>query len=175
MKNYYGKLNLIDQSDFQKEKLNNLTVRFNRWHDKQINLLTFLINLFFTLSIATIGFIITNLKNELFEKTICQSYSLGRSISTVLIISVITGVLALFFRLYDFRYTKDKIKFRKLKFRVKENLKYEASKEWTEASCQIEIYKYDSRMMCFRKLTWISFYIQVITYLIGVILIVFYL
>lgn len=167
MKKNYGNIKLADQNDFQKDKVTNLTARFNRWHDKQINLLTFLINLFFTLSIATIGFIVNNFKNDLFDQTICNSISIGKTISIILIISVFTGVLALFFRFYDFRYTKEKIKFRKLKFRIKENLKYEASKEWTEYSCQDEIDKYDKRVETLGKLTLIFFYVQVSTYLIS--------
>lgn len=132
MKKIYGKINLEDQTDFQKEKVKDLTTRLNRWHEKQINLLTFLINLFFTLSVTTIGFVINNLKNDLFSKVIYQDYSLGRTVSIILITSIIIGIITLFLRLYDFRYTKEIIKFRKRKFKVKEDLKYEASIEWTE-------------------------------------------
>lgn len=172
MKKFYGKIKLTEQNPFQKEKVESLTIRYNRWHDKQISLLTFLINLFFTLSIATIGFVINNFKDDLFSKPIFQSYSLGKTASMILIVSVITGVFALFFRLHDFRYTKDKVKYRKLKFRVKENLKYEAKKEWTEDLCQKEIDRYDSCTKCLGKLTWLFFYVQVIAYLFGLILIV---
>ena len=175
MKKHFGNIKLENQNDFQKERLNNLTVRFNRWHDKQISLLTFLINLFFTLSIATIGFVINNFKNELFSKEICQSYSLGKSVSIILIISIIIGVLTLFLRLYDFRYTKNKIKFRKRKFQIKEDLKYEANKEWTQELCQQQIDKYSTRTKCLGNSTWFLFYIQVFSYLIALILIVLYL
>lgn len=171
----FGKIKLENQNDFQKERSKELTVRFNRWQDKQINLLTFLINLFFTLSIATIGFVINNFKNELFSKVICQSYSLGKSVSIILIISIIIGVLTLFFRIYDFRYTKAKIKFRKRKFQVKQELKYEATKEWSEELCDKEIYKFETRIKCLGKLTWCFFYLQVITYLSALILIIIYL
>jgi len=172
MKKYYGKIKLEDQTNFQKEKVKNLTIRFKVWHERQINLLTFLINLFFTLSVTTIGFVINNLKNDLFSKVICQDYSLGRTVSIILIASIIIGVITLFIRLYDFRYTKEKIKFRKRKFKVKEDLKYEAAKEWTQDLCNTEIDKYDCRIKCLGKLTWFFFYIQVITYLIGLVLIV---
>ena len=85
MKKHFGKIKLKDQNDTQKERVKNLTIRFNRWHEKQISLLTFLLNLFFTLSIATIGYVINNFKNDLFAKTFCQSYSLGRTVSIILI------------------------------------------------------------------------------------------
>lgn len=169
----FGKIKLENQNNFQKERTNDLTVRFNRWHDKQINLLTFLINLFFTLSIVTIGFVINNFKNELFSKVFCQSYSLGKSVSIILIISIFIGVLTLFFRIYDFKYTKAKIKFRKLKFQVKQELTYEATKEWSEKLCNKEIYKFEARIKCLGNLTWVFFHIQVISYLIALILIIF--
>lgn len=172
---YFGKIKYEDQNEFQKERSNKLTERFNRWHDRQISLLTFLINLFFTLSIATIGFVIKNFKNELFNTTICQSYSLGKSVSLILITSIIIGVFTLFFRLYDFRYTKAKIKFRKRKFKVKENLKYEATKEWSKELCDEQIEKYDTRIKCLGKLTWCFFYLQVASYLSALILIIIYL
>ena len=169
---YFGKIKLEDQNDFQKKHINDLNDRFNRWHDKQINLLTFLINLFFTLSIATIGFIIKNFKDELFNKVIYESYSLGKSVSIILIISIIIGALTLFFRLKDFKYTKNKIKFRKRKFQVKEDLKYEADKEWTKDLCQQQIDKNGLRSKCMGKFTWFFFYIQVSLFLFGLILMV---
>jgi uncharacterized membrane protein len=170
MKKWFGNIKLEEQSEFQKDHLSNLTVRFNRWHDKQINLLTFLINLFFTLSIATLGFVIKNFKNAPFDKIICECYSLGKTISLILIFSIIAGTLALFMRVYDFRRTKDKINFQKLKYKVKEDLKYQSEKQWAEKECQDKIDKLDTTTECLGKLTWFLFYSQVTLFLISLIL-----
>jgi len=168
----FGNIKLENQNEFQKTKTFDLTKRFNRWHDKQHSLLTFLINLFFTISIATVGFVVNNLNKKLFDDEILNSYCLGKLAALILIISIISGVTAMFCRLYDFKYTKAIIKYRKRKFRVQQNLKYEAKKEWTEKFCLTKINKYQKQAKCLGKLTWIFFYGQVISYLIALILIV---
>jgi len=43
-------------------------VRFNRWHDKQIDLTTFCINLIFTIAIAIAGFVIEYSSNNAFKE-----------------------------------------------------------------------------------------------------------
>jgi hypothetical protein len=172
MKEHFGKIKLENQNDFQKERTTELSIRFNRWHDKQLYLSTFLINLFFTLSIVTLGFVVNNFKNGIFDEKIYKSYSLGKVVSIILLISIIIGTLTIFFRLYDFRYTKTKVKFRKRKFQIKENLKYTATKKWSENLCQIEIDKYDYRIKRLGKLTWSTFYFQVVLYLFALTLII---
>ncbi len=165
MKKYYGEIKEINQTDFQKEKISKLNVRFNRWHDKQINLLTFLINLVFTLSSIALGLIINNYDKNIFQKTICSTVPIGKIVAVFLFFSIVLGLIALFFRFFDFKYTKDKIKYRKLKFKVQKNLKFEAEKDYTAKTCQKQIDKFDIFIKYLGKLTLIFFALQSLMYL----------
>lgn len=175
MKKFHDGIKLEDQNPFQKQRITDLTTRFNRWHDKQMALLTFLINLFFALSIATLGLVVNNFKNELFSIILWDSYSLAKLTAVILFISIIFGVIALLMRFYDFRATKNTVKFRKLKFRIEENLKYEYDESETRLTakfCLDKITKFQSIARCLGKLTGFFFYVQLALYLTSLILIV---
>jgi len=162
---WFGKIEIEDRTDDHKKRLGKLNSRFNRWQDKQINLLTFAINLFVSLSVAAIGFLFTNSEDKLFDKIICESYSLGRTVSVFFLFSLFAGIMALVFRLNDFRATTNIIKWRKIKYKIEEGLKYEARKE-------INIKLANSKIECLKScyeilgiLTWFMFYMQIILFL----------
>lgn len=169
------KVKLKDQNSFQKQRITDLTTRFNRWHDIQMALLTFLINLFFTLSIATLGLIVNDFKNELFSAILWYPYSLAKVASVILLLSVILGITALLIRLCDFRGTTKLIKFRKHKFQLEENLQYEYDKsvrKLTAELCQDKITKLHAITRCWGRLTRFLFYGQLVLYLTSLILII---
>ncbi|MFA5422911.1 MAG: hypothetical protein WC374_03550 [Phycisphaerae bacterium] len=81
----------------------NLKQRYIRWQDYRIKQLSFAINLFIGLAVASLGFVI-NIK--LSEKSI-------DSLSLVIIlwaVSILFGVISTIVRLIDFCYTARKIK-----------------------------------------------------------------
>lgn len=96
-----------------KDDLKNLNERFSKWQMKQIDYLTFNINLILTLSLAILVYLLNsrntaNLKTEI---TISTSYF---KVFTILLASIVTiGVIINFLRYFDFKYTKDTIKVRK--------------------------------------------------------------
>ncbi len=96
------------ETDHTDEKIKEYKERFNRWHLKQVDLLTFLINFLFTVSIAISGFIVASQDKPYFKcKTIPGDYSLSRTVLLILSFSVTVGVVALITRLEDFRRTKE--------------------------------------------------------------------
>jgi len=96
---YFGKRKSSELKASETEKIDRYKERFNKWHAKQIDLLTFSINLVFTISIAFMGFIINMLSDKCF--------SMKRAILLVMGIAVTLGILALITRLNDFRVTKN--------------------------------------------------------------------
>src|SRR5689334_22629624 len=97
-----------NQSTEEDKKIKEYKERFNRWHVKQVDLLTFLINFLFTISIAVSGFIAANQDKSFFKcKTLLGDYSLSRTALLMLAISITAGVVALITRLEDFRRTKE--------------------------------------------------------------------
>ncbi len=94
-----------------KEKLEKYTTRNRYWTEKTINQLGYSINLFTTLGVGLIGYLVTNReKFPKFEyiKGTCINYILMfYYISLILIfLSIILGFSAVLSRLYDFRLTR---------------------------------------------------------------------
>ena len=176
MKNWFrSKKNFGDKSEenWPKEEhdhLDKLYTRFNRWHDKQIDLLTFLINLIFILSITILGFIVDKW-NFFNEKIIC-CHSLAKVTSTVLLISVLAGIITLFFRLYDFRKTKNVIKHRIHKYKLEKGFKYEAFEPYSIENIDVQIRKNQTYNLILGDLTWIFFWIQSVFFIIGIVILI---
>lgn len=154
----------------QNKKLDKYNERFNRWHDKQLNLMTFAINLFLTLGVASIGFIFKNFKDALFGKLIFNEFSVGRTVSILILFSILAGIVALFSRLFDFRRTKDIVKYRKKEFRLREGLIF-AEENIDSVINKRKLAKKVSNFL--GKLTWYSFFVQVGLFLISMIILVF--
>lgn len=107
--------------------------RYVRWQGYRIEQLSFSINLFIGLAVASIGFVISEI-----EKTACMD---KHYVLLFLAFSLAVGIVATISRLVDFRYTVKKIE------SGNENLK---------------------RLIdCAGKITWISFGLQLSSYLIG--------
>jgi len=161
----YGTKELKVMSEFEKMKIKEYKNRFSRWHDKQIDLLTFCINFVFTISIAISGFVISN--NEIFKgKTFFCNYPLAKTSLIILGISITLGITALFIRLKDFRLTKNLIKTRRRIYEISNDLKYDDY----ELSNEIQENKIKERLISKTKnlgrITWVLFYIQAISLII---------
>ncbi len=155
-------LNQSNLNEIDKLKLNRLKDRFSKWHIKQIDLLTFCINLTFTISIAFFGLIANKYFNKNFQdNNITFCFSLAKTILFCLVISITLGVIGLIIRLNDFKYTAKKIKSRRRIFEIDKKIIYEAN---TESSLRIERRKLD-KYICYStilgKITWWIFYIQI--------------
>ncbi|MFH1320378.1 MAG: hypothetical protein ABII90_06985 [Bacteroidota bacterium] len=173
-KKYFGQKKIEDHSDENKNRLHNLTQRFNRWHDKQIALLTFGINLFFTIGIASIGFILNYLDTNLFHKTLLCNYILGKTVLLIIFISIIFGIIALIVRLNDFKITKNVVRFKKLKYNVEHNLKYQSCEEYDITELKKKIKKCQKLSLILGDITWIFFYFQIGIYLLAILLLLIY-
>jgi|WetSurMetagenome_2_1015567.scaffolds.fasta_scaffold53452_4 hypothetical protein len=156
---YLGKRKSSELKASETEKIDRYKERFNKWHAKQINLLTFSINLIFTISIAFLGFIIGMLSDK------CSSG--GKEILIVLGITVSIGILALITRLNDFRVTKNITKSRRRIYELKNEIQYED----TEASNSTQLEKLLNKQRCWTsilgKTTWILFYLQIASLLLA--------
>lgn len=172
-KKYYGTRKKIDFTEFEKSSIDDYKDRFARWHTKQIDLLSFSINLNFTISIAISGFIINNQDKPIFkDQLICDKYSLIKTALCLLAMTATIGILALIARLNDFRLTKNTIKSRRRIFEIENNIKYQDFKQFDVESKKIE--KDDSKYWStfLGMITWISFYLQVLFLLLTIWIIV---
>lgn len=158
---YFGTKKKKELSEFEKESLKIYKSRFSLWHLKQIDALTFSINLLFTISIAVSGFLIANQDKGLFnDKLICANYSLIRTALFILTLSASIGVLGLITRLNDLRLTKDKIRVRQRIFELENDIKYE---DYQPSDIEFQKTIRDNLIWWTTQLgrtTWILFYIQ---------------
>ncbi len=168
----FGNKSVYKLEEAEATQLKSLNERLIRWQEKQISLLTFSINLLFTISIATIGIIINNLDKTLFAGKTVYGFSLSRTTGLIITISAITGIIALFCRLNDFRSTKTIIKTRILLFKVKNNIHYENCKEQTQKELESKINNLNCLTSFLGSATWFFFYLQAIFFLTSIILIV---
>jgi len=168
----YGEKSVYKLEDEEANHIKSLNERFARWQEKQITLLTFSINLIFTLSIAAVGLIINNFDQPLFKDKFKWGYSLAQTASFIITIAIILGVVALFCRLFDFRLTKNSIRKRTFLFKVKNKIKYEHCKELTEKDLQDSITKLNCWTKCLGNATWLFFIFQTLFFLTGILIIV---
>lgn len=158
---YFGTKKKKDLSEFENDSLKNYKSRFSSWHLKQIDALTFSINLLFTISIAVSGFLIANQDKGLFNnKLICVNYSLIRTALFILTLSASIGIIGLITRLNDLRLTKDKIRVRQRIFELENDIKYEDYQPSDIVSLKTKRDNLISWTTRLGQATWVLFYIQ---------------
>lgn len=164
----FGEKSVYKLEGEEANHLKSLDERFVRWQEKQITLLTFSINLLFTLSVAAVGLIISNADKPVFKDKFINGYALTQTATFIISLSAISGIIALFSRLFDFRLTKNTIRARTLLFKVKNKIKYESCKELSESDLQSKI----TRLTCWTKFlgrsTWFFFILQTFLFLTGI-------
>lgn len=162
---------LSDDKDKQWKSLNE---RFTRWQDRQMTLLTFSINLFFTISVASFVLILNNFDKPIFQDKFICGCPLTRTMTALIVGSMLLGVLALLCRLCDFRLTTKILKNRKLMFKIKNNVavnkKYRGQ---TQTNINNKLGKLNEQTECLGVITWCLFTLQTITFSIAFILLVF--
>ncbi len=123
--------------------------KFIRWQGYSMGQLTFVLNMFFGLSVGALAFSFSLLKDKEFTLSSCPKLSFQIGLVS-LCISVFVSCAAVISRLFDFRYTAQKVR-------------ADEKEEIEESS----IFKYKSSL--FGRLTWRLFWIQVIILGIGLI------
>jgi hypothetical protein len=141
----------------------NLSSRFNRWQTKQIDLLTFTINLLFVISIALYGFFLNPRESSCINH-FCEYYT-HHLLAFFLPFNMTIGLVALVIRLNDFKITKNLIKTRKSLKKSKALLSQNTSIIGNIKSLENKIKLQKSVTKWLGKVTWILFYIQVIIFL----------
>lgn len=126
-----------------KEKLHE---RFIRWDAIIRNYFSVIINLFLTISIGLLSFLLQELGKSDFTKNCLYTFGL-----ISIAISVVTGILTSTSRFFDFRYTA-----RKLRLKDKNSSK-------NEIDCA------DKRKIFYETLTLRLFYLQTTTFIISII------
>jgi hypothetical protein len=141
------------------EKLENVRTRFSKWQMKQIDYLTFNINLILTISLAIIGFIITSeYNNDIYD--FCQSKCPKSLVTIILFLVIITiGAVLNYIRFYDIKFTKDIVKFRKEKLN---------SSEQSKTSIEKKIKKLQSVTNVLGKISLVMFSIMTILFIISI-------
>lgn len=166
---YFGSKKKSVLTEFEKDRIKNYKSRFSFWHSKQIDSLTFSINLLFTISIAIGGFIIANQDEDLFkDKVIWESYSLIRTALFTLTISASIGIVALICRLNDLRLTKDKIRVRQRIFELENDIKYEDVVPSQKDDQKLKRDNLTWWTTILGKTTWLLFYIQVLLVMLAI-------
>ncbi len=163
---YFGDKLKSELSVEEKARLKDYKDRFNKWHSRQIDLLTFLINLLFTITIATSGFIIANQDKELFKNKTLLCYSLPRTILFLLAISTTLGISALISRLFDFRVTKDAIKTKRRIYELDKKIKYNDRKPSNLDELESKKWKLKCWADFLGILTWILFSLQLLFFIV---------
>lgn len=151
-------------------RVSNYKERFNRWHGKQIDLLSSSISLLFTLTFLIIGFLVNNWDKEFIHSAVIfENFSLKHTVGLCLSLSTIIGLLALTTRLNDFRITKNVVRLRRRKYEVDNDIKHSDYKTFDSSRLNkmIKNKKCCSRVLGY--LTWILFYLQ-ITFLLSALL-----
>lgn len=170
----FGEKSIYSLENEDAKHLKNLNERFVRWQDKQITLLTFSINLIFTLSVAAIGLLISNSDKCIFKTKSIYGYSLIHSATFIIFLSILFGIFTLFSRLFDFRTTKDIIKNRTFLFKVQNKIKYENNKELTPSELKSKIIKLNCWLHLLGCATWLFFILQTLTFLTGIFIVIFH-
>jgi hypothetical protein len=168
----FGEKSVYKLDNEEANHLKSLNDRFVRWQEKQIALLTFSINLLFTLSVASVGLIINNFDKALFDNKSAWGYSLPKITAFIITVSAIFGILALFCRLFDFQYTTKTVRKRMILFKVKNKIKYENCKEITQKELEDKIKNLACWTKILGKATWCFFILQTITFFIAILLLV---
>lgn len=168
----FGEKSIYELEGADANHLKSLNERFVRWQEKQIALLTFSINLLFTISVAAVGLIINNFDKPLFKDKSAWGFSLPQTVAFIITVSATLGIIALFCRLFDFRLTKTTVRKRTLLFKVKNKIKYEHCKELTEKELNDKIKKLTCWTSFLGGATWCFFILQTITFLTAIFLIV---
>lgn len=151
---------ILNQTDSL--KLNRLKDRFAKWHTKQIDLLTFYINLTFTISIAFFGFISNKYFDSNFQNNVVNiAFSLEKSILFCLTVSITFGVLGFIVRLNNFKYTTKTIKSRRKVFEIDKNIIKDSNPKLNTEIERNKINKYICYTTFLGKTTWWIFYIQI--------------
>jgi hypothetical protein len=165
----FGEKKRIELTDFESTSINDFKDRFSKWRNKAIDLLTFSINLLFTISIALSGLIISNYDKSLFkDKYICGHISLTQVTLFTLTLSSTIGLIGLITRLHDFKLTAKIISTRRRIFELDNDIKYEA---YEPSDKEFQQSKRDN-LICWTKflgrITWICFYIQLFLFIISI-------
>jgi len=153
--------------------LKSLNERFSRWQEKQMALLTFSINLLFTISVASIGLIINNFDKPLFKDKSAWGYSLPKTVIFIITISSVLGIIALFCRLFNFRITKTIVRKRTLFFKVKNKINYDNCKELTQKKLNDKIKNLSCWTKYLGEATWCFFILQTVTFMIALLLLTY--
>lgn len=122
-----------NKSEAEKDLLKNLNERLSKWQMKQIDYLTFNINLILTLSLGILVYLL-NSKNADKSETQAIADSPNFKTFTILLVTIVTtGVVINILRYLDFKYTKDVIKTRKKL--LKEKVESEIEKLKSKLRC----------------------------------------
>lgn len=159
----FGTKSRTNLTDFEKTTIKDYKDRIAKWHNKQVDLLTFCINLNFTISIAIAGLIISNVDKSFFTATLfAEKYSLSKTALCLLTTSASIGVLALVSRLNDFRLTKNTIKTKRRIFELENDIMYEEKEASNKEKLRTQKDKTIYWAKFLGKATWILFYLQII-------------
>jgi len=141
-----------------------LSDRFKNWQSKQIDLLTFSINVFFIISITFYGYFLDH-KDLFCHKSVpfFPTYPLKYLIAFILPLSISLWIIILIVRLNDFRITKNITKNKK---RVKKLQSNTDPIELDNRLLQIETLKKKIKNQktvtkMLGRITWIFFYLQI--------------
>jgi hypothetical protein len=111
------------------EKVDNINSRFSKWQMKQIDYLTFNINLILTISLAIIGFIYTSMDEKNVLEHSCNRNSCPNTSIVLFLVIITIGVILNYIRFYAIKFTKDIVKFRKEKLNSKNSDKEKLDKK----------------------------------------------
>lgn len=157
--------------DSETKQFARLNERFIRWQEKSISLLSFSINILFTISMASIGLIMNNPDNTIFKNKFVYGCTLAHILLDVFILSAIAGLAALICRLFDFRLTKSTISKRILLFKVKNKIDLECNEKISEQEIERSIKNSRCWSDLLGKTTWDFFYLQTLFIIIGMLII----
>lgn len=123
--------------------------RFIRWQSYTLNQVTFALNFFLGLTIATLGFSVSLLMDDKFDPVGIVNFLFGTALICQLI-SLLFGIAAIITRTLDFRFTAQ----------IARNAEKTGKEEFVKSLRQ--------RVKWLGKATWFSFWMQIFLFVLGV-------
>jgi len=161
-KQNFGKKKRENWNEFEKSSIEKYKERFARWQTKKIDLLSFCINLNFTVSIAIMGFVLSTQDKPLFTDCVIKTSLF------LLALTATFGFFALISRLIDFRLTMKTIESRRRFFELKHDLEYEDIQPSDKTTEEEKAEKYSSLNKCWGKVTLVLFTMQIVPLLVTI-------
>lgn len=154
-----NKTTFYNLDDVEMKEYSQLKESQIRWHDRRIKLLTFSINLQFTITVAAIGLIINNHDFLAGKQLFC--FPLLKSTLCISGMAAIMGIITILCRLCDFRLTSQITNYKIALFKDRNNIHFgNTNRKHSQLGLKEKLLFFREKANKVGNRTWVFFYIQ---------------